>query len=198
MPTYLPEGFRVPAGDDPYDLTNDLRRMMESATTIVPVTNTAARDALVAALGAAGRPPSADRPVYVSRADATPGVQTEFSTDGTNWKSLAATDDTGWITSAPSANWSVVGGLSVQYRRRNGIVYLRGAISRASGTNNVITLPDGFRPSGQNPVFPIAQATSASSAPAARVTVGVDGLVVQQPLDSGAVLYLNSVQFPTG
>ena len=69
MPNITPEGIRVPTGTDSYDLTNDLRKMMESATTIVPVANDAGRTALLSALVAAGRPASTTDPVYVHRSD---------------------------------------------------------------------------------------------------------------------------------
>ena len=90
MPTTMPEGYRVPTGTDAYDLTVDLRKMMESAKTIVPVTNEAARKALVAALVADGRPPSAADPLYVSRADTPPYVGLEYTTDGTSWVAIPA------------------------------------------------------------------------------------------------------------
>ena len=85
MPTIMPEGFRVPAGADSYALTDDLRKMMESATTIVPVTNIANRTALVAALVAAERGPTPADPLYVDRADAPAGAKLERTTDGTTW-----------------------------------------------------------------------------------------------------------------
>lgn len=90
MPTILPEGIRVPAGGDSYDLTNDLRKMMESATTIVPVANVGARTALVQALAAAGRAPSVAAPLYVDRADAPPLARLERSSDGATWHALYA------------------------------------------------------------------------------------------------------------
>ena len=85
MPNITPEGIRVPTGTDSWDLTNDLRKMMESATTIVPVANAAARTALVAALAAAGRGPTAARPLYVDRADAYVHQRLESTIDGTTW-----------------------------------------------------------------------------------------------------------------
>ena len=94
MPTTMPEGIRVPAGGDNYDLTNDLRKMMESATTIVPVANIPARTALVAALAAAGRPPSTSDPLYVDRADAATADRLEVTHNGTTWGTVPALSST--------------------------------------------------------------------------------------------------------
>lgn len=88
MPILLPEGVRVPATGDAYNLTEDLRLMMESASLIVPVANEAARTALVSALAAAGRPVSTARPLIVNRDDARDGFELEMSTDGNTWRSV--------------------------------------------------------------------------------------------------------------
>lgn len=108
MPTYLPERIRVPEGDDAYNLTHDLRRMMESATTIVPVANQADRAALIAALEVAGRGPTPANPVYVSRADTGPGLNTEVTTDGLAWRTMRA-DDTGALAVASSNGFTTTG-----------------------------------------------------------------------------------------
>lgn len=86
MPTILPEGIRVPATGDAYALTEDLRKMMESATTIVPVANEAGRNALSAGLAAAGRPPSTTEPAIAWRAD-TNALEMNW---GTGWKPIPA------------------------------------------------------------------------------------------------------------
>ena len=108
MPTIMPEGIRVPTGSDSYDLTADLRKMMASAQTIVPVTNLAARTALVAGLVADGRPPSAADPLYVDRADAPAGASLERTIDGTTWTIFPSSSpwvvigDPNWKAVAPS------------------------------------------------------------------------------------------------
>lgn len=86
MPNITPEGYRLPAGTDNYALTNDLRLMMESANTIVPVANITARVNLVAALTTAGRAPTATDPLYVHRADAPLGFELEITKNGSSWQ----------------------------------------------------------------------------------------------------------------
>lgn len=84
MPLILPEGVRVPSGDDPYDLTTDLRRMSETTVAIVPVPNEPARATLLANLSAAGRPASPARPVYVHQSD----TGTTWKNDGSGWAAV--------------------------------------------------------------------------------------------------------------
>jgi hypothetical protein len=52
---------------------------------IVPVANATERGQIAAQLTDAGFAPSAARPLYVSRADASAGAQLEYTTDGTTW-----------------------------------------------------------------------------------------------------------------
>lgn len=97
MPTTSPEKIVTPTADDAYALTADLRRMMDSARTIVPVANSAERNAVAAALVAAGTPPTTERPLYVDRMDAPGGYTIERTTNGTTWfavnrVSMSATD----------------------------------------------------------------------------------------------------------
>ena len=52
---------------------------------VVPVASVTARAALVSALAAEGYTPSTSKPIFVFRADATPGFQTEVTTDGSTF-----------------------------------------------------------------------------------------------------------------
>jgi len=53
--------------------------------------------------------------------------------------------DSGWINLTLVNSWAVTLGETPQYRKLNGIVYLRGLITGGSATT-VATLPVGFRP----------------------------------------------------
>lgn len=147
MPVILPEGIRVPDGSDSYDLTNDLRKMMESAFTIVPVANTTARAALVSALVAAGRGPTSARPLYVDRADAPVGLRLEVTYNGTAWSPYTA-GDTGWVPCVNASGFNATG----LFLRKVGIqVHVRGAVApTGSGTLpatfvSIANIPAGFR-----------------------------------------------------
>lgn len=76
-------------------------------------------------------------------------TKTEFTWDGAAWQYTGG-DDTGWITPTLLNGWIPYGAgyTTPAYRRKNGIVYLRGLIR--SGTVGSSTpffvLPSGFRP----------------------------------------------------
>ena len=80
-----PTGVTVPAGTDVFDPDGDMRDLATSleGRIIVPVPNTAARDALAAALA-----PSATEPLYVHRHDAPAGGRLEVTIDGLTWRSI--------------------------------------------------------------------------------------------------------------
>lgn len=82
--------------------------------------------------------------------------------------------DTGWQTPTLSNSWTSVAGQTIQYRRLNGVVYLRG---RASGgtTGAIFTLPVGFRPTNS---FVVAVGDGTSTAiTVTRIVVNTDGTV---------------------
>ena len=135
MPAILPEGIRVPTGTDSYALTDDLRKMMESATTIVPVTNVTARAALVAGLVAAGRPPTSADPVFVRRADAPIGSELEVTADGTTWRVYDTRASTRqWTTVTPAAGWAAHPDLGpLQVTRDGDWISAQGGLARSGG-----------------------------------------------------------------
>jgi len=79
--------------------------------------------------------------------------------DGATWLLLG--EDTGWITPTFSNGWSAFAGWPVQYRRKDGIVYLRGRLTGGS-TGVAFVLPAGFRP-GQQSLFSGVDAGSATA-----------------------------------
>lgn len=106
--------------------------------TIYTVADADDRDDLLAALSDAGQPaPAADNPVYVHRADTG---SLERNT-GSGWVAIHE-DDTGWVDLTLENGWtaqSVEG--TPGYRRKNGVVYLRGRVSGGSATR-IATLPE--------------------------------------------------------
>lgn len=53
--------------------------------------------------------------------------------------------DSGWLTLALVNSWAVSGGLTPQYRKINGQVFIRGRVTGGSATT-IATLPSGYRP----------------------------------------------------
>lgn len=198
MATIMPEGIRVPTGTDSYDLTNDLRKMMESAFTIVPVANTAERGALVAELVAAGRGPTAARPLYVDRADATPTARLEVTYSGSAWAPIQS-GDTGWV---PCASPSAFNASNLFLRKIGSVVHVRGnVVPTASGSFTtsyvaIAFLPAAFRqstyvnqlhPGQSNTAYPVA------------FQINPTGGLIAARVGSGTGAYTTNTQIaPTG
>jgi hypothetical protein len=99
-------------------------------------------------------------------------------------------EDTGWITPTLGSGWSVTAGETPEYRRRNGVVFLRGRAARGSGSTPAFILPAGFRPSLQ-----VVFMAEANGVPV-RASIPSTGEVVQT-LTSGAVAALSFGSMPT-
>lgn len=151
MPFIMPEGTRVPVGTDNYDLTNDLRKMVESQSTIVSVASVTMRSALVAALTAAGRTPTTTRPLFVDRADLPSHYALEFTTDGTNWGVVPAEVKQD-LSGGPAGFTSFEG--TPRIMRQGNIITLAGGALRTGATTAlgaatpmpVAGVPVGHRP----------------------------------------------------
>lgn len=76
-------GLVVPAGTDLFDPDGDIRKLgdSEAGRLILPVANTAARNALATLLA-----PSASEPLWVYRQDAPVGARIEWTVDGATWR----------------------------------------------------------------------------------------------------------------
>ncbi|WP_175008111.1 hypothetical protein [Cellulosimicrobium sp. TH-20] len=147
MPVILPERIRVPAPGDSYALTEDLRKMMESARTIVPVANETDRAAVVAALAAASRPVSSSAPLIVERADAPEGAQLEMTTDGTKWRTLAT--ESAPVTPTRGDGWETVAGAGHRLRlvRIGNMAHVFGSVQRSTGsTGSILKIPTAMQP----------------------------------------------------
>ncbi len=82
--------------------------------------------------------------------------------------------DTGWINLTLINGWS--SGQLPQYRRKNGVVYLKGRPTGGSSTT-IAQLPVGFRPGGSVSIFS-AVIDGSSAATIVRVVVQSDGSIV--------------------
>ena len=104
-------------------------------------------------------------------------------------------DDTGWQGLPLGSGWSAAGGYSVDYRIISGVVYLRGRISRSSGSSTTISPLTGIRPAQTanklarvNPGGDIAVSLSATA-----------GLVISSAYTTGDLVDLDSIAaYPLG
>ncbi|WPM94345.1 hypothetical protein VG1_CDS0021 [Arthrobacter phage Cupello] len=147
MPTTTKNGAAVPVGSDPYALTADLLKMMESAGLVYPVPDQATMLAI----------PSPNTGMVVLRRD----VGTYMHYDGTEWVDTGIGQEFSRVVES-DANWTYKGGL---YRDRSALlesgdkrVHLSLLLTRTGASvNNIGTayvqafagiIPAGFRPDG--------------------------------------------------
>jgi hypothetical protein len=122
---------------------------------------------------------------------------------GTAWQYVSPSDS-GWIPIASFVNgWSWYSGATygsneynfAAYRKRDGIVYLRGLVGGGTATSGTImfTLPAGYRPqSGTRIIFPV----SSNDAFGAVSVLGADGTVRTHGVASSVYVSLTGVVFP--
>jgi hypothetical protein len=78
-------------------------------------------------------------------------VSAVLAPDNTLVQTFDAASDTNWLNFVFASGWSQYAGWDTcQYRRKNGIVYMKGLC--IGGTGLITTLPPGFRPSGNQHV----------------------------------------------
>lgn len=179
---------------------SNLSSILGANTQIVRVSSVGDRNAKATARGSISKA----NPFVAWRADAADGLQLEYTTNGTTWRTIADKDyydaqDTGWQTLSPAAGWTVTSTNLVQGRRIGSVVFFRGILQANTANPTTILgaggIPATMLPVGQNPVLPIA-ATSASPG---RVTVGTNGsLTYAGAISATQYIYLNSVTYPVG
>lgn len=139
--------IHYPTGEDLYQPHTDMDRLAHSIRHIVPVANTAERNALATEYN-----PTQGKPLYVDRADSG----TVERNVGSGWQQIypAVIPDTGWQNNAFSIgsafSWATAGSLN-GFRRIADVVYGNGTVRRDEGYigENWVTLgtlADGFRP----------------------------------------------------
>lgn len=96
-------GLEVPAGTDMFDPDGDMRALGISlmGRVIIPVANTAEKDALATLLN-----PTPANPLYVHRADAPVFARLEWTDDGgTTWRGIYG-GAVGWVDCPKVAGWA--------------------------------------------------------------------------------------------
>lgn len=160
---------------------SNLSSILGANTQIVRVSSVGDRNAKATARGSISKA----NPFVSWRADATDGLQLEYTTNGTTWRVIADKEyydaqDTGWVGVTPAAGYTAT--VALQVRRIGQVVYWRGRINKTSGnfTAGVAEVvvaaggvPANCRPTSFNHTVQIA--TNGSGAATAAVTVGTDG-----------------------
>lgn len=113
----------------------------------------------------------------------------DYTADGTTW----IADDTGWITLGLGSGWSHAASYPLQYRRKKGTVMFRGAAASTGATNNIATLPAGFRPgaAGGTRRYPLVS----DAASPTRVFIYENGIIQQAATASGTGFGLDVIRF---
>lgn len=81
---------------------------------------------------------------------------------------VASGDDSGWIAATLNAGWAAVAGEAPSYRKKSGVVYLRGRANTTGAGAAAFTLPAGFRPA----VIVVWQAEKGNASRQSTVTAG--------------------------
>lgn len=113
---------------------SNLSNLLSGKPRFERVANTAARAALVTSIGAGNI--SKANPLLVWRADAADGLQLEYTTNGSTWRTIADKEyydsqDTGWVDVPLASGFTATA--PVQVRRIGKVVYWRGRVSRTAG-----------------------------------------------------------------
>lgn len=164
---------------------------------VIPVANTTARSQLITAMGAAGQGPSASNPVLVFRADATAGLNHEYTTDGTTWRVLRAVD-TGWVDISSGLASGFTG--AVQVRNLNDMITVRcsnvvGAFPEKSTSTTFLTIPTEYTPATN--LLGAAYVNSPMN-PATILMRGLGGASIIHAMVGGATSAAFTITYPRG
>jgi len=108
-------------------------------------------------------------------------------------------DDTAWANLTLTNSWAVSGGLTPQWRRVKGIVYLRGKAQHttfASNNTAAFTLASGSRPGQTSDFYTLGGATNVTAAKVSITTGGVATLNDLVTASGTVYVNLNNISFP--
>lgn len=151
---------------------------------IVYVANATDRAQFVAGLTTAGVGPSASRPIYVHRGDATPGWELEFTTNGTTWNKVRGAAVQGQPNGAVIQAWSLAattsgaGGVTVTFPEAfaTSVLSAVATVADASPTTVGFVRIEGF--SGSNRTNFVARVYSLTGAPVLNAAVRLNCVAV--------------------
>lgn len=142
------------------------------------VLNAAARDALVGKYVGMTVQTANDNNVFLCTSVAGLG----------SW--LAVYEDTAFLTPALNGGWTNEAANGLQYKKRNGVVYMRGRATSSGADLNAFQFPVGFRPDATaTMVFP----ADVNATTTARVYVTNVGIV---QASAGTLISFDGVRFP--
>ena len=125
-----------------------------------------------------GTPNSTDHEIY---------TRTYASSDGwSDWYALHNVDS-GWIDIPLASGITAYSSNTIpQYRKRNGVVYLRGAVKGITARGTTIgTLPSGYRPVNYEHNYTQLTTTQEYSANFTRLKIATTGEIVMSDISSG-------------
>jgi hypothetical protein len=186
-------GHYVPAASDHPSRDAWVLKVALSIKDPIPVTNTTTRAALITTLGALSPAitASTSNPIFVFRADAPAGRQVEFTVDGTNWEGDSAWTQTPITLGSGVTNYVTAPYAGLYVRRVNGVVWVVGAVTKASWTNGdtVATLATGWRPATTPIPF-----RSSTGMDLVLATTGI----ISVTANAGGTAFAVSTSFPAG
>lgn len=184
-------GNYVPAGADPWNLVEDMRKNAVQNNRVIPVFSKSERDDL-STNAPGGAIPEGTVVLRLDQSSKGP-VFDIYAGNGwvagdSGWQDLTSRLRNGWLASSGTAPPAV--------KIRNGEVQLRGQIINgdAEGISEALTLPDGYGPasSGGKLYFPLGQRSGTQM----NASVAVDGVLeVWQTSKSGALRPLNAIRY---
>lgn len=121
------------------------------------------------------------------------GIWYQYS--GSAW----VAESTAWANLTLTGSWAVSGGLTPQWRRINGVVYLRGKCQHATfSSNNTagFTLASGSRPGQTSDFYVLGGATNVTAAKVSITTGGVATLNDLVTASGTVYVNLNGISFP--
>jgi hypothetical protein len=117
-----------------------------------------------------------------------------YQYSGSAW----ASDDTVWSNLTLTNTWAVSGGLTPQWRRVKGVVYLRGKCQHATFASNgtaAFTLASGSRPGQTSDFAVLGGATNVTAAKASITTAGVASLTDLVTASGTVYVSLSGISF---
>lgn len=163
MALLTPEGARIPANTDLWNLLTDLTKMVDSQRTVIPVASRAAAEVIATNMGTDGRPVSDTNPLVVYREDT--GIIEVKVTAG--WVSNAPVTYTPALTALTTnptlgAGSSQLGSYSLSGKIMTGAFFVAfGTSGSAIGSGAyMVSLPPGFTYNALGSAVPLGNFTA--------------------------------------